>query len=120
MKQVISLVALACIVSPAIGQKAHVDFDRACDFSRYQTYRWVASPNEQPLNQLMQERVVGFVEEALSARRLKRVPSGGDLLISYHVKVTEQPQFVTYTDAFGPGWGWGWGGSSISTTYVDP
>jgi hypothetical protein len=67
----------------------------------------------------MRERIVGMVEEALAAKRLTRVDSGGDILVGYQMNVMEQPQFTTFTDGFGPGWGSGWDGgwgSSISTT----
>ena len=77
-------------------------------------------------NQLMQQRIVSFVEEALAAKRFTRVETGGDLLVNYDLKVTAEPQLTTLTDAAGPfgswdGWGWGgWGccgwGSGFSTT----
>jgi hypothetical protein len=75
----------------------------------------------------MQARIVKFVEEALSARGLKRVETGGDLLVGYETRVREEQQYLTFTDGWGPGWGWGngwgggWGGgwgSSFSTTTV--
>ena len=56
-------------------------------------------------NQLMQERVASYIEEALAARGFKRVPSGGDLLISYRINVTQEPVYTTFSDGFGPGWG---------------
>jgi hypothetical protein len=65
----------------------------------------------------MQERVVGFVDEALSTRRLKRVESGGDLLLSCRMDVHQQEMFTTFNNGFGFGWDAGWG-SSISTTTV--
>lgn len=57
----------------------------------------------------MDQRVVAFIEESLAARGLKRVTKGGDLQISYQMIVTEQPQFITFTDGPSPGWAWGWG-----------
>ena len=72
-----------------------------------------------PFNQLMQERIVGFVEEALSARRLKRVDSGGDLVVSCRMDVRQQEVFTTFSDGFGFGWDAGWG-NSFSTTTVQP
>jgi hypothetical protein len=74
----------------------------------------------------MEHRIASYVEEALACRGLKRVTTGGDLLVSYHMIVTEQPQFVTFGDGLGPPWGWGWswgwsawaGGGYSTTTYV--
>jgi hypothetical protein len=62
----------------------------------------------------MQQRVMGFVEEALAARRLKRVQTGGDLLVNFTMDVHEDPVFTTFSNGFG--WGWDWGGGIATTT----
>ncbi|HLH43258.1 MAG TPA: DUF4136 domain-containing protein [Bryobacteraceae bacterium] len=100
--------------------RTRVDFDHATRFSSYKTYRWVDSvtpPEALFPNQLMQERIIGFIDEALTARGLKRVKSGGDLLVNYRIYVTEQPVFTTFGDGWGCCWNGGWG-SGISTTTV--
>ena len=93
MSRIMVLLALASAASPGVAQKVRVDYDHGCDFSRYKTYRWVElqraqSPDVQFPNQLMQERIVGFVEEALAAKQFTRVETGGDLLVGYAMKVT--------------------------------
>jgi len=120
----------ACLVSGSFAHKIRIDFDHSKNFSSYRTYQWVAtpespSPNALFPNQLMQERITGFIDEALAAKGIKRVATGGDLLVSYKVKVTETPQYTTIYDGGWPGWGWdwewtwGWGpGTGISTTTV--
>lgn len=118
MNRIMALLAFVCAASPSVAQKVRVDYDHGCNFSHYKTYRWVQLPEARSAqaqfpNQLMQQRIAGFVEEALAAKRFTRVESGGDLLVSYEMKVAEQPQFITYTDGIGPGWGWG---NSFSTT----
>ena len=141
MSRIMVLLVLASTGSPGVAQKVRVDYDHGCNFSRYKTYRWVdtqkvLSPDARFPNQLMQERIVGFVEEALAAKQFARVETGGDLLVSYAMKVSAEPQFTTFTDAMGPGLGWGgwsgysfgccgWGwvggwGSAISTTTMQP
>jgi Domain of unknown function (DUF4136) len=62
----------------------------------------------------MQERIVRFIEDAMAAKGLRRVETGGDVLIGYKMNVTEQQQFTTV----GSGWGWGWG-SEFSTTTAE-
>jgi hypothetical protein len=115
MSRIIVLLALASAGSPGVAQKVRVDYDHGCNFSRYKTYRWVEahrtqSPDLQFPNQLMQERIMRFVEEALAAKQFTRVETGGDLLVGYAMRVSAEPQFTTFTDAAGPGWGWsGWG-----------
>lgn len=122
MNRIIVLGALVCAVSPALAHRVLVDFDHRTHFSRYKTYSWVAAADNPPdgglfPNQLMRERIVGSIEEALAARGFKHVEKGGDLLINYGIQVSETPQFTTFYNDTGPGWGWGWG-SGISTTTV--
>ena len=121
MRRIMMLGALTCAMSIGFAHNMRVDFDHAVHFSRYKTYSWANAapvPYQEALfpNQLMQERITGFIEEALAARGFKRVVMGGDLMISYGMQVTERPQYTTFYDG-GPGWGWGWG-SGFSTTTV--
>src|SRR5215471_3973090 len=114
MRRIIVFLALLCMVSPGVAQRARVDYDHGSRFSRFKTYRWVQSgatelTESQFPNQLMHERIVSFVDEALAARGLKRVPAGGDLLVGFQMNVSAQQQFTTV----GSGWGWG---SNFSTT----
>jgi len=117
MNRIALLLALACTGSPGVAQKVRADYDHGIAFSRYRTYQWIALPGAQPANgqfpnQLMQERIVRFIEEAMAAKGLKRVEVGGDVLIGYQMNVTEQQQFTTV----GSGWGWG---SEFSTTTTE-
>ena len=107
MIRITALLALVCGVVPGPAGAARVDFDHGCHFSRYKTFLWAKSPDGQSSdelfpNQLMRERIAGFIEEALAARGLKRVESGGDLLVSYQVKVTEEPIYTTFSNGTGP------------------
>jgi hypothetical protein len=119
MTRIALLLALACTGWPGVAQKVRVDYDRTLAFSHYRTYQWIALPEAQPANgqfpnQLMQERIVRFIEDAMAAKGLRRVETGGDVLIGYKMNVTEQQQFTTV----GSGWGWGWG-SEFSTTTAE-
>jgi hypothetical protein len=130
------LLALVSTVSPGVAQKVRVDYDHGRNFSRYKTYRWVEfdkaqSPDVPFPNQLMRQRIVALVQEALTSKGLTHVQTGGDLVVGYELRTTALPQFNTFTDATGPGWGWdgwgwggpgccgwggGWGSSAFSTT----
>jgi len=129
MNRIMVLGALLA-ASPSFGHTVRVDFDHAAQFSAYKTYRWVAPETQspQPLfpNQIMEQRITGFIDQALECRGLKRVTKGGDLLISSRMIITEQPQFFTFGDwpaaGWDGGWGWGWGpgwGGGFSTTTVE-
>jgi hypothetical protein len=119
MRRIIIVLSLVFAASRGFAHKVRVDFDDRAQFSHYKTYRWrqIESTAQNPLfpNQLMQERIISLVEEALAAKGLKRVTMGGDLLIDYGINVTEQPQFTTLSQGCGPGWEWDCG---FSTTTV--
>jgi hypothetical protein len=133
MKSIILLTALIWAAAPGFAHRIRVDFDHGTQFSRFKTYRLVPVCDAQGRNsiiqnQLVQNRIGGFIEEALAARGLKRTNSGEDLQVRYRVDVIEQPVFTTFSDSWGwgPGWGWngvwgGWGpgwGTGLATTTV--
>ena len=71
MKRMIVLGALVFTVSPGFAHRVRVDFDHGINFSGYKTYRWVIppdAPSRQALfpNQLMQERIAGFIQSVAS------------------------------------------------------
>ena len=107
------------------AQKVEVDYAHGDNFSKYKTYTWAKEPNVESPNQLVEQRIVSNVDEVLAKKGLKRVDSGGDLMVAYQSSVTKQTQLTTMTSGMGGGWGpgpgWrrGWaygGGSAISTT----
>jgi hypothetical protein len=125
------VVASICAVSLAFAHKIRVDFDHSADFGRYKTYSLAQAGNAgSPLptfpNAIVNERIAGYIEEALAAKGLKRAPAQHDLRVTYRIEVMEQPQFITYSDGWGPGWGYapgwgygygpGWGGGFATTT----
>jgi hypothetical protein len=119
MRGIAVLLALGGVALPGFASQVRVDFDHGVHFSGYKTYSWAPDPAQDVLfpNQIMRERIACDIEEALAAKGLKRVASGGDLLVKYGVAVKEVPQFTTFYN--GPGWGWGWGWSGgLSTTTV--
>jgi len=128
------LVLTLGIATALWATEVHVDFDHGRSFAQYKTYRLAqaADPHSSHSifpNQLMRERIARFVEEALANKGLTRTETAPDILVSYRMTVTEEPQYITFSDSIGPGWGWGdwgccawgwgWGagwGSAISTT----
>jgi Domain of unknown function (DUF4136) len=107
------------LISAQVGfaYQVQVNFDPASHFSCYKTYRLVHSTDAQLSRALfptgIRERLAGLVEERLAAEGLKPVATGGDLMISYRIHVTEHPQNINLSDGVGPtGLGWG------DTTYI--
>lgn len=128
-----SFLAAGVFLLPGVllAQKIQVDYAHGDDFSKYKTYNWVKEPDVESPNQLVEQRIVSSVDETLAKKGLKRVDSGGDVMVAYQSSVTKQTQLTTMTSGmgggggwgYGPGWGRGWGygrgmmgGSSVSTT----
>ena len=62
------------------AQKVKVEYDKTADFTRYKTYSWMKlGATEYPFVQM---DVVGAIENQLSAKGLKKIASGGDLLVN--------------------------------------
>jgi hypothetical protein len=74
-----ALVFLLCTMV-AQAQKVKVEYDKKADFTQYKTYTWMKLG--QPNHPLILMDIVGIIDNALQARGLKKVPSGGDLLVN--------------------------------------
>ena len=104
MKYII-LTAFLCLGVAVFAQQVQFDYDRSADFSAYKTYQWVDYQRVLVGDQLLDQDIKRAVDEQLAGKGLRRVESGGDLLVGYQKSISEEKQF----DAFGSGFG-GWGG----------
>lgn len=109
---------LLFLPSLGLAQKVRFDFDRGADFTKFHTYRLVKLEENKEVNQLVDQRILGAIQEELAKEGFRRVETGGDLLVGYQASVTHEQQYTTFNDGVGPGWGYGarWGGTGISTT----
>ena len=110
---------LTCSI--AFAQKVRVDYDHGANFAKYHTYTWGKTQASPEINQLMEQRIVAEIDENLARCGLKRVETGGDLIVTYQAAVKQHMEFTTFGDGggwgWGPGWGYGYGyGGGISTT----
>jgi hypothetical protein len=113
---------LTCSIT--FAQKVRVDYDHGANFTKYHTYSWGETQAAPEFSQLVQQRIVGQIEENLAERGLKQVETGGDLTVNYQATVKQEVQYTTFGDGGGWGWGSGWGsgwgngyyGGGISTT----
>jgi hypothetical protein len=84
MRRIHNLVCLELLIvvwSAALhAQKVKVEYDKEVNFTLYKTYSWMKlGAAEYPLVQL---DVVGAIDNQLTAKGLKKVDSGGDLLVN--------------------------------------
>jgi hypothetical protein len=91
--------------------KTMSDYDHAANFANYHTYSWIAVNVQEPL---WQDRVRKAVDDQLTAKGWRNVPSGGDASVSAVGSTqTEQTLETWYGGGFGGGWyhrGWWVGG----------
>jgi Domain of unknown function (DUF4136) len=127
MSRLASVFAGAVLALPSLlmAQKVEVDYDHGADFSKYHTYRWVATKENPKMTQLAQQRIVAAFDENMAKKGLRRVETDGDVLVEVQGAITEQTQLNTYSTGgpgwgYGAGWGYGWGAAGgMSTTTMD-
>ena len=84
-------------LSACATQKPNYDYLAGADFSNYKSYAWVAvaeqsKENHRAKNQLVDKRIIDAVDSSLAAKGLRKVSDNPDMLINYHVSVSEQEQ----------------------------
>jgi len=90
----------------AFAQDVQFDYDRSANFNAYKTYQWIDYRPVAPGDQLLDQDIKRAVDEQLAGKGLRRVESGGDLIVGYQAGISQEKAF----DAVGLG-GWGpWGG----------
>lgn len=111
----ITLVAAAC--SSIVTS---YDYDKATDFTKYNTYNFGEHTAKLEINQLDKDRIKAAIDEEMTARGYTKSVNP-DLLVDIQVRLKEG-QSATATTT-GPGmYGYGYGyryGTGFSTTHID-
>ena len=111
----ITLTALACLGVAAFAQDVQFDYDRSANFNVYKTYQWVDYKTVDVGDQLLDRDIKRAVDEQLAGKDLRRVETGGDLLVGYETSISQEMQFESLGSAWCCPW-WGpWGRSSGNT-----
>ncbi len=103
--KLVNITGLLCLGVAAFAQQVQFDYDRSANFSTFKTYQWVDYKPVPVGDQLLDQDIKRAVDEQLAGKGLRWVENGGDLLVGYQTRISEEKQF----DAFGSGFG-GWGG----------
>jgi hypothetical protein len=116
-----NLSALVCLSVAAFAQEVQFDYDRSANFNAYKTYQWVDHKAVQVGDQILDQEIKRAVDAQLAGKGMRRVESGGDLLVGYQAAISQEKQF----DSFG--WGephllgpWGnWGNTRVTSSSID-
>jgi len=120
----ITLTALACLGAAAFAQDVQFDYDRSANFNAYRTYQWVDYRRVDIGDQILDRDIKRAVDEQLGGKGLRRVDTGGDLIVGYDASISQEKAF----DSFGSGWGggpmwgpWGgnWGNTRVTSSTID-
>jgi hypothetical protein len=106
------LAALLATLAGCTTVSTSIDFDRAADFTRYRTYRWIA-PREPIADSVAQKRLTAAVDRQLAATGLT-LAEPPDLLVSIHARLTREVVFEAET------WGYGWGHVHGNVVFTRP
>src|SRR6476660_8838582 len=79
-------VALIVSAVAAHAQKVKVHWDRATDFTRYNTYKWTKIPSPRTPTPEIEKLIYDVVDLQLQAKGLKKVENGeSDLYVGYSI-----------------------------------
>jgi hypothetical protein len=116
MRKTIALLPVLALMACA-SAKVSSEYDKATDFSRYQTYAWIKGM--EAANPAVEQRIKSAVDQELAARGLKKVgeAAAADLEIASHAS-TNVAQEVN-VESYGYGYAGSWSGNAVSVRNVD-
>jgi hypothetical protein len=120
MRKALGFAAVVLLLAmPAAAQKVNIDYSHDFDFDDVKTFQYVDSSESDIRNEMMHDRIVSKLKQALKDGGLTEVTSDPDLLVTYHATSKDQTVYNTTNFGYGGyhgGWyGWG-GGMGTSTT----
>src|SRR5262245_35386578 len=117
-----NLTAILCLGTAAFAQEVQFDYSRSANFNSYKTYQWIDYKPVEVGDELLDQDIKRAVDAQLAWKGLRRVESGGDLLVGYKTGISQEKEF----DSWGTGgwgvWGgpFGWGnGARVTTSTID-
>ncbi len=119
MKRILGIAAVVLLLAmPAAAQKVNIDYSHDFDFDAVKTFQYVDSPESDIKNEMMHDRIVSKLKQALKNGGLTEVTSDPDILVTYHATSQENTVYNTTNFGYGGHWGgwYGWGGSMGTST----
>jgi hypothetical protein len=121
--QKLSLTLLFCLGLAGFAQEVQFDYDRSANFGAYKTYQWIDYREVPVEDQILDRDIKRSVDAQLASKGLRRVESGGDLVVGYKAAVSQEKEFNSLGGWGGPGgFGWpigGWGNTRVTTSTIE-
>jgi hypothetical protein len=117
MKAMLTTFLAMLICSCATPMRARADFDSRNDFSRYQSFAWIADDpliapagSAERVSPLNRRRIVEAIESQLAAKGFRKSAdaASADFVLSYTVGARDRIDVQSYPVRFRSAWGWGW------------
>ena len=111
---------LVCLGVAAFAQEVQFDYDRSANFNAYKTYQWVDYREVPVGDQLLDRDIKRAVDAQLAGNGLRRVESGGDLLVGYQAVISQEKQFDSLRWGGPVGGPWdNWGNTRVTSSTID-
>jgi len=101
----------------AFAHEVQFDYDRLANFGAYKRYQWVETNPVQVGDQLLDKNIKRAVDAQLAGKGLRRVESGGDLVIDYQTAISKEKQFDGLPS--GPPWWGSWGNTRVTSSTIE-
>jgi hypothetical protein len=117
-----NLTALLCLGVTAFAQDVQFDYNRSTNFSAYKTYEWIDYKPVAVGDELLDQDIKRAVDAQLAGKGLRRVESGGDLVVGYQAGISQEKEFNSLGTGGWGGWGGpfgNWGNTRVTTSTID-
>ena len=114
----VAFVAMAALLltGAAFGQQTTYNYDRATDFTRFKTYKWVPIEGAQHPDQTTAGTITAIVDELLAGKGFVKADADPvDLLVGYGTTTQDQQLISGYGAGVGFRFGGGMGMAETST-----
>jgi hypothetical protein len=116
-----NLTALVCLGAAVFAQEVQFDYNHSANFTAYKTYQWIDYKQIDVGDQILDQDIRRAVDAQLVGKGLRRVESGGDLLVGYQAGISQEKEFNSLGTGGWGGWGgpFGWGNTQVTTSTID-
>ena len=111
IRRLFAMTALVALAACASSIDVSHDFNPQASFDALQSFDWMPESGRQDdsrvSNDLTDRRFRTATEAYLSSRGFRKVTSGADFLVGYHLTLENEVDYQTVNTYWGPRWGYG-------------